>query len=65
MSKRFNIFLLGFHILGKLHWRKNWKKIGFAHINIDQLKFGKGYTDVGDDDVPDLVWNEILQKQIN
>ncbi|MBP9817269.1 ATP-binding protein [Candidatus Shapirobacteria bacterium] len=33
---------------------------GFAHINIDELKFAKGYKDAGDDDVPDSVWEEIF-----
>ena len=36
--------------------------MGFPHINIDQLKFDKGYKDVGDDDVPDKVWEEIFEE---
>lgn len=38
------------------------KRLGFASINIDQLKFKQGYKDVGDDDVPDEVWDEIFEE---
>ena len=38
------------------------KRLGFAHINIDELKFAKGFKDVSDDDVPDNVWDEIFKE---
>ena len=38
------------------------KRLGFAHINIDELKFAKGFKDVSDDDVPDKVWDEIFKE---
>jgi predicted kinase len=38
---------------------------GFAHVNIDQLKWDRGYTKVGDDDVPDKVWDEIFSEADN
>ena len=61
MSKPVQYLLVGFPYSGKTTLAEELeKRLGFAHINIDQLKFGKGYTDVGDDDVPDLVWNEIF-----
>lgn len=53
--------LIGLPYSGKTTLAKELvKHIGAAHINIDQLKFDKGYTDVGDDDVPDQVWEEIF-----
>lgn len=61
MSKPIQYLLVGFPYSGKTTLAKELeKRLGFAHINIDQLKFDKGYTDVGDDDVPDLVWNQIF-----
>jgi predicted kinase len=63
MQKPIQYLLVGFPYSGKTTLAKELeKKLGFAHINIDQLKFDKGYTDVGDDDVPDLVWNEIFNE---
>ena len=38
------------------------ERLGFAHINIDKIKFDKGYSDIGDDDVPDLAWNAIFSE---
>lgn len=61
MSKPVQYLLVGFPYSGKTTLAKELqKRLGFAHINIDQLKFDRGYTDIGDDDVPDLVWNEIF-----
>lgn len=63
MAKPTQYLLVGFPYSGKSTLASELKnKLGFEHINIDQLKFDKGYTDVGDDDVPDLAWNEIFDK---
>jgi len=63
MKKPVQYLLVGFPYSGKTTLAKEFeKRLGFAHINIDQLKFDKGYTDVGDDDVPDLVWNQIFDE---
>jgi len=59
MTKPVQYLLVGFPYSGKSTLARELKnKLGFEHINIDQLKFDKGSTDVGDDDVPDLAWNE-------
>lgn len=40
--------LVGFPYSGKTTLAKELEKsLGFAHINIDQLKFDEGYTEVG------------------
>lgn len=45
--------LVGFPYSGKTTLAEELeKRLGYAHINIDQLKFDEGYTEVGDD-VPD------------
>lgn len=63
MERPVQYLLVGFPYSGKTTLAKELvKRLGFAHINIDQLKFDKGYTDVGDDDVPDAVWNEIFDE---
>lgn len=54
--------LVGFPYSGKTTIAKELEnRLGFAHINIDQLKFDRGYTDVGDDEVPDNVWDDIFR----
>ncbi len=59
--KPIQYLLVGFPYSGKTTLAKELeKRLGFAHINIDQLKFDKGYTEVGDDDVPDSAWDEIF-----
>jgi len=61
MIKPINYLLVGFPYSGKTTLAQSLLKLGnFAHINIDQLKCDRGYTDVGDDDVPDKVWDEIF-----
>lgn len=63
MNKPIQYLLVGFPYSGKTTLAKELvKRLGFAHINIDQLKFDKGYTEVGDDDVPDEIWNAIFKK---
>ncbi len=63
VKKPVQYLLVGFPYSGKTTLAKELgKRLGFAHINIDQLKFDKGYKEVGDDDVPDLVWNEIFSE---
>ena len=63
MPKPIQYLLVGFPYSGKTTLAKELqKKLNFSHINIDQLKFDKGYKDVGDDDVPDSVWEEIFNE---
>src|SRR3989344_900717 len=61
MNKPIQYLLVGLPYSGKTTLaRELERQLGFAHINIDQLKFDRGYNDVGDDDVPDKVWEEIF-----
>ncbi len=63
MKKPTQYLLVGFPYSGKTTLAKELEsKLGFARINIDDLKFTKGYRDVGDDDVPDEVWEEIFKE---
>jgi len=63
MNKPIQYLLVGFPYSGKTTLAKELeKKLGFARINIDELKFAKGYTNVGDDEVPDQVWDEIFKE---
>lgn len=66
MEKPTNFVLVGFPYAGKSTMARGLKEQkGFAHINIDQLKWDKGFTEVGDDDVPDKVWDEIFNEADN
>ena len=61
MIRPIQYLLIGFPYSGKTTLAKELvKKLGFAHINLDQLKWDMGYTDVGDDDVPDEAWEKIF-----
>lgn len=61
MSNPINYLLVGLPYSGKSTMAKYLEdNLGFSHINIDQLKWNRGYTNVGDDDVPDQVWDEIF-----
>lgn len=61
MDKPKQYLLVGLPYSGKSTLAKQLiDKLGFAHINIDQLKWDKGYAEVGDDDVPDKAWDEIF-----
>lgn len=63
MTKPMQYLLVGFPYSGKTTLAKELeRRLGFARINIDELKFAKGYNDVGDDDVPDEVWDEIFNE---
>lgn len=63
MKKPIQYLIVGFPYSGKTTLAKELeKRLGFARVNIDELKFEKGYTDVGDDDVPDKVWDEIFDE---
>lgn len=63
MKKPIQYLLVGFPYSGKTTLAKELEgKFGFARINIDEIKFAKGYEDVGDEDVPDKVWNEIFEE---
>ncbi|MBI2593856.1 ATP-binding protein [Candidatus Daviesbacteria bacterium] len=63
MKEPMQYLLVGFPYSGKtILAKKPEKRLGFARINIDELKFKRGYTKVGDDDVPDKVWDEIFKE---
>lgn len=63
MNKPIQYLLVGFPYSGKTTLAKELvKRCGFMHINLDQLKWELGYTDVGDDDVPDEAWESIFRK---
>lgn len=63
MNKSIQYLLVGFPYSGKTTLAKALvKRLNFAHINIDQLKWDKGYTTVGDDEVPDKVWDKIFKE---
>lgn len=63
MKKPTQYLLVGFPYSGKTTLAKELeKRLGFAVINIDTMKFEKGYTEVGDDDVPDKIWDEIFKE---
>lgn len=63
MKKPIQYLLVGLPYSGKTTLAKKLvKRLGFSHINIDQLKFDRVYADTGDDDVPDTVWNEIFRE---
>jgi predicted kinase len=62
-QKPIQYLLVGLPYSGKTTLAKELvSRLGFAYINIGQLKWDKGYSDVGDDDVPDKVWKEIFEK---
>jgi len=61
MTKPINYLLVGLPYSGKSTLAIELKnRYDFAQINIDELKFKKGYKDKGDDEVPDKVWDEIF-----
>ncbi len=63
MVKPINFLLVGLPYSGKSTLANELKnKYGFAHINIDEWKFNKGYKDKGDDEIPNKVWDEIFEE---
>jgi len=63
MDKPIQYLLVGLPYAGKTTLAKELKnKYGFAHINIDELKFNRGYKDEGDNEVSDKVWDEIFEE---
>lgn len=63
MGKPTQYLLVGFPYSGKTTLAYELiRKFGFTHINLDQLKWDVGYTEVGDDDVPDEAWEKIFKK---
>lgn len=61
MTKPIHYLLVGLPYSGKSTLAQSLVKLNnFAHINIDQLKWDRGYSEVGDDDVPDSVWDAIF-----
>ncbi len=66
MNKPAQYLLVGFPYSGKTTLGKLLaEKLNFAHINLDQLKWDMGYSDVGDDDVPDTVWDKVFNDADN
>ena len=63
MKKRpIQYLLVGLPYSGKTTLAKKLvKEYGFKHINIDELKWKAGYTEVGDDEVPDEAWEKIFK----
>ncbi len=62
MATPIHYLLVGFPYSGKSTLATELvSKFGFAHINLDQLKWDLGYTEVGDDDVPDEAWEKIFR----
>ena len=63
MKKPIQYLLVGFPYAGKSTLANELKnQLGFAVINIDRMKFEKGYREVGDDEVPDKVWDQIFKE---
>ena len=63
MDTPLQYLLVGFPYSGKTTLAKELcKRLGFFHINIDELKAQRGYENVGDDLVPDFAWKEIFQE---
>jgi predicted kinase len=63
MNKPTQFLLVGFPYSGKTTLAKKLEsRLGFVHINIDKLKSDMGYSKVGDDDVPDKIWQIIFSK---
>src|SRR3989338_10110778 len=63
MIKPKQYLLVGLPYSGKTTLANELKeKLGFAHINIDQIKFDEGYRDRSDSEVPNSVWKKIFKK---
>lgn len=63
MNKPIQYLLVGYPYSGKTTLAKRLEKeFGFARINIDELKWDAGFKDMGDDAVPDEVWEKIFKK---
>lgn len=63
MQKPTQYLLCGIPFSGKTTLGKELaKKLGFIHINLDEIKKEKGYGEVSDDDVSDKVWKEIFNE---
>lgn len=61
MTTPIHYLLVGLPYSGKSTLANELLKRGnFAHVNIDQLKWDRGFKEVGDNDVPDKVWGEIF-----
>jgi predicted kinase len=55
--------MVGLPFSGKTNLAKTMeKKLGFARVSIDDIKFEKGYKGVSDDGVPDEVWKDIFNE---
>ncbi|MCL5747015.1 MAG: ATP-binding protein [Patescibacteria group bacterium] len=62
MQKPIQFILVGFPFAGKTTLATELeKRLGFARINLDEVKFEHGYEGISDDDVPDKAWGEIFQ----
>jgi predicted kinase len=61
MAKQF--LLVGIPFSGKTTLgRELAQRLGFVHVNLDQIKSEKGYGKTPDDNVPDEAWKEIFQE---
>ena len=63
ITKPIQYLLVGLPFSGKTTLALELKKrLNFASINVDKLKWSMGYRDVGDDEVPDKVWKDIFRQ---
>lgn len=63
MNKPLQYLLVGYPFAGKTMLSKELaKRLGFARVNIDEVKFAFGFEGVSDDDVPDEVWQKIFDE---
>ena len=60
--KPIQYLFVGFPYSGKTTLAKELVKMGFSHINIDDLKSDGGFKNISDDDVPDKVWDGVFNK---
>lgn len=61
ITKPINYHLVGFAYVGKTTLAKKLEaNYDFARISIDEIKWAQGYSNVGDDDVPNQVWDDVF-----
>jgi predicted kinase len=60
-NKPTQFILCGIPFSGKTTLGKKLeKRLGFVHINLDDIKKERGYGDISDDDVPNRIWKQIF-----
>lgn len=63
MNKPIHYLLVGFPFAGKTTLSKQLEKqLGFARVNIDEVKEEFGFGGESDDDIPDEGWKKIFQE---